>query len=418
MNLCQNNIKIMSKIFGFGSRLNNLTVGAKTLLAGAGLLTSVNTQAASTNHQVNNLLEVTRECSPSMPSLPSYRLREVTSFDVTEPVEYTSIDADEPESLIDAKSRIYANGRVLNNRPQRVDKDSSMDVIGFCKNLESLELNDVVTGVIEKCTNLRGYVYEYFKSQMQAHKSFLLSVRSEMPSSELKENFEKSLEEVLEISFEEIKVANVESEVGSFQKEINDLVLKPDFNNLESLIQKVTSQNDIVIEQIEDPILKKAVESKSISLFALSYIRSILASNFDPESPNFLSILRPNSTRGKENLLSITEVLSYIDNSDNEKLVKGLLLDSKKMNFLPSKLADSGLFTQRLSQFLNAYINLGEPKNQKSQIDLTVLSILYSTKHFPESNFSKNVSSENKAKAIRYIRSNSELTQAASGILS
>lgn len=408
----------MSKIFGFGSRLNNLTVGAKTLLVGAGLLTSANTQAADTNQQVNNVLEVTREYSPSMPSLPSYRLREVVSNGVTEPVEHTPLGAIEAESIKEPESKIYSNGRVINSRPQRVERDSSMNVIGFCKNLETLDLNDVVSGVIEKSTNLRGYVYEYFKSQMQAHKSFLLNIRSEMPESELKVKFEKSLEEVLEISFEEIKVANVESEVGSFQKEINDLVMNPDFDNLNSLIQRVTSQNDIVIEQIEDPILKKAVESKSISLFALSYVRSILASNFDPESPNFLSILRPNSTRGKENLLSINEALSHIDNADNEKLVKGLLLDSSRMNFLPEKLASSKLFTSKLSQFLNAYINLGSPKNQQSQIDLTVLSILYSTKHFPESNFSKNVSSENKAKAIRYVRSNSELTQAASGILS
>lgn len=408
----------MSKIFGFGTSLNNLKIGAKTLLAGAGLLTAANSQADTTNHQVNNVLEVTRESSQVMPSLPTYRLKEVIRS--KDELQINANFTNETDIIGDNsdKPKVYSNGRILNKVPQQVEKDSSMDVISFCKNLKMLQSDQVITGVIEKTASLNGYVYEYFKSQMKSHEAFLMSIRTNISDVNLKESFEKCLEEVLEVSFEEIKIANVESESGSFQKEINELVLNPDFDNLNSLIQKVTSQNDIVVDQIEDPILKKAVESKSISLFALSYVRSILASNFDPESPNFLSILKPNSARGKNSLLSITEVLSHIDNVDNENLVKGLLLDSSRMNFLPAKLASSSLFTCKLSQFLNAYINLGSPKNQQSQVDLTVLSILYSTKHFPGSNFSKNVSPQNRTKALNYVRSRSDLTQAASGILS
>lgn len=409
----------MSKIFGFGNRLNNLTIGAKTILAGAGLFaSSVTTQVEATNTAIKDVVEVTRGTTDSMPSVPNYTLRPIIESQAGELIEVQeeNLGVDQSENYV-VSNKVYSNGRVLNQKPQALERKSSMDVVSFCRDLENLSRDQVVSGLIEKVDSLNGYVYEYFKNQMLAHKQFLLNIRAEITEAELKENFEKKLEQVLEVSFEDIKLQQVEIKKEGIQDEINELVLSPNFNNLNRIIQKITT-GDVNSSEVEDPILKKAVESGSVSLFALSYVRSVLASNFDPESPNFLSILRPNSVNGKDQLVAINEVLSRIDNADNEKLIKSLLLDPSRMNFLPAKLANSKLFTRSLSSFLNPYVNLGEAKNPSAQIDLTVLSILYSTEKFPNSDFSRNTSGENRLKALSYVRSRNELTQALSGILS
>ncbi len=249
-----------------------------------------------------------------------------------------------------------------------------IDLLDLTKQISELKPGPLVRNLLYYQDKLQNSTLEYFLGQISGHYKYIQEIQQELECPQDKAAIGDLLDKLESPAATRCRVQNKIAAYNSrhFLQQFNTAITSPtpeSFDSLYANVEQIEKGHNFDIQLISDPVLKQAIISKKKSILLLAYLRTLIASCFDPNSSNYRSIFQPGNEQGikiKTALVALPEIQT---NQETANRIKKAFLDTKYYHFLPGPLKQDAGFKSDLSAYLKSILlSTGEQDAKQAQL--------------------------------------------------